>query len=673
MKKLKFVIVFMLLLSTVLGLAGCGLFNFKKTTYSVEITASEGGKVELSADNKNYTINSGKTEKYKFNENTRIELKAISDDDHTFSYWEAETGESRNNPRNFVLSENIKTKAVFQYLNKTITVVDEEGNLVKSFQFHGPGLYQKLLTEVTRSGYYYTFTCNNQTLTEATRINVSQDLTVVATKHLQNYLISYNLDGGAAVEENPTSYNTESAPLTLNNPTRFGYTFAGWTGTGLNSQEQAVTIETGSVGDRTYTANWSPINYNINYDLAGGTVETPDPTTYNIASEEIRLSCPTKEGYNFEGWTGAGLNQATLTVDIPAGSTGDRSYTATWSVVNYSLTYCLDGGTVASENPTSYNIESANITLNNPTKTGYTFAGWTGTGIDARTETVTIASGSTEARYYLAHWTAIEYTLNFKENGNIVKTDKYTIEKSKPQVEQEDGYYIEWKVGDTPWDEYDIISQANLTIDIDIYKQVAYKVTIKDWANPTFGQEFKNYHYDEESATITFVYVDGDDPITLKAENQTPVKDGYEFFYWSNGENNYDWKVKSVIIDTSIHQDQTFTAIWYIYFDVTYKNYTGDSLPTRILLTTDKKVYEKTFYTMDTVKYYKTIAEFGDSISQRISSLEVTDWNGESLYKRTGIKHNPTIVSMLYVVVDEGFGKSLKLILGFYGTTAVSN
>ena len=74
----------------------------------------------------------------------------------------------------------------------------------------------------------------------------------------------------------------------------------------------------------------------------------------------------------------------------------------------YTITYDLAGGTVATENPATYTIESSDITLNNPTKDGYTFAGWTGTGLDAATETVTITQGSTGNRTYTATWTASE-------------------------------------------------------------------------------------------------------------------------------------------------------------------------------------------------------------------------------------------------------------------------
>ncbi len=93
-----------------------------------------------------------------------------------------------------------------------------------------------------------------------------------------------------------------------------------------------------------------------------------------------------------------------MIVTIPAGSIGDRAYTAHWTPIAYALTYDLDGGT--SNNPTSYTAESAAITLTNPTKPGYDFARWSGTGITGGlVMTVTIPAGSTGDRTYTAHWT----------------------------------------------------------------------------------------------------------------------------------------------------------------------------------------------------------------------------------------------------------------------------
>ena len=69
------------------------------------------------------------------------------------------------------------------------------------------------------------------------------------------YKIIYNLDGGV-VSGNPSSY-TEDDEFTLKNPTKEGYTFAGWTGTGLSAASKSVMVTKNSTGDRTYTATWT--------------------------------------------------------------------------------------------------------------------------------------------------------------------------------------------------------------------------------------------------------------------------------------------------------------------------------------------------------------------------------------------------------------------------------
>ena len=70
------------------------------------------------------------------------------------------------------------------------------------------------------------------------------------------YTITYDLAGGTA-EGNPDTYTIETRTFTLKNPTKSGYTFTSWSGTGLTGENNlTVTIEKGSTGDRSYTAHW---------------------------------------------------------------------------------------------------------------------------------------------------------------------------------------------------------------------------------------------------------------------------------------------------------------------------------------------------------------------------------------------------------------------------------
>ena len=82
------------------------------------------------------------------------------------------------------------------------------------------------------------------------------------------------------------------------------------------------------------TAEFEPIEYTITYDLADGELAEGEtnPDTYTV-EDVITLKNPTRSGYIFTGWTGTGLSEATKNVTIPAGSTGNRTYTATYEVV----------------------------------------------------------------------------------------------------------------------------------------------------------------------------------------------------------------------------------------------------------------------------------------------------------------------------------------------------
>ena len=84
----------------------------------------------------------------------------------------------------------------------------------------------------------------------------------------------------------------------------------------------------------------------------------------------------------------------------PGGSSGGGGSTVT----TYSISYDLDGGTLAKANPTSYTKDTATFTLNNPTKDGYTFKGWIGSDLSKATVTVTVKKGSTGNRVYKATW-----------------------------------------------------------------------------------------------------------------------------------------------------------------------------------------------------------------------------------------------------------------------------
>lgn len=219
---------------------------------------------------------------------------------------------------------------------------------------------------------WYTAASGGSRISATTTYTAAGNQTLYAHWTLNTYSISYNANGGS-LSGQKTSYNVNTDSFTLPTPTKNGYTFTGWTGSNGTTAQKSVTITKGSTGNRNYTANWTPTNYSICYTLNGGSLNG-QRTSYNIETANFTLPMPTRNGYTFTGWTGSNGTTAQKSVTITKGSTGNRSYTAHWTPVNYTISYNANGGSLSGQK-TSYNIETATFTLPTPTRTGYTFTG----------------------------------------------------------------------------------------------------------------------------------------------------------------------------------------------------------------------------------------------------------------------------------------------------------
>ena len=226
---------------------------------------------------------------------------------------------------------------------------------------------------------------------------VTENLTLTANWTVNRYTITFDTDGGSAIAPITQDYGTAvTAPA---EPTRTGYTFAGWT----PEIPAAMPAE-----DLTIKAKWTVNQYTLTFDTDGGSAIAPITQDYGTAV--TAPADPTRTGYTFAGWT----------PEIPAAMPAeDLTIKAKWTVNTYTITYDLDGGT-AEGNPASYTVESGAITLAEPAKPGYTFTGWSGTDLEgADNLDVTIPAGSTGDRSYTAHWqvNTVYSTLRFETRG----------------------------------------------------------------------------------------------------------------------------------------------------------------------------------------------------------------------------------------------------------------
>jgi len=138
---------------------------------------------------------------------------------------------------------------------------------------------------------------------------ITEDTTITVTTTLNGYTITYDLDGGTVVPENPTAYDVTSPAITLKNPTKEGYTFAGWTGTGLSGATMNVTIPAGSIGDRQYTATWTENTVTIHYETVGpngatnfGSVNPTTQTVGVVTGQPSSTASVSSNVYKFVGW-----------------------------------------------------------------------------------------------------------------------------------------------------------------------------------------------------------------------------------------------------------------------------------------------------------------------------------------------------------------------------------
>ena len=339
------------------------------------------------------------------------------------------------------------------------------------------------------------------------------------------YNIVYTMDGGTATPANPTTYTIETATFTLTNPTKTGYDFAGWKLNGEGEAMMTVTITQGSTDHLAYTATWTPTVYNIVYTMDGGTATPANPTTYTIESSAITLNNPTKTGYTFAGWTGTDLAEPTTSVTIAAGSTGNRSYTATWTPTVYNITLTLDGGTAV--NPTTYTILSEDITLNNPTKTGYTFKGWKLNGVGDAQMTVTITTGSTGDVAYTATWQVNQYTITFNSNGGSAVdaiTQDYGTAITSPDDPTRTGYDFDGWSPAVPA----TMPAENMTV-VAQWTKATYTVTITgggvtaDNTTPEYGDNVVLTIMDDPDAELISLTVNGNDVTSSIVENHYTI------------------------------------------------------------------------------------------------------------------------------------------------------
>ena len=196
-------------------------------------------------------------------------------------------------------------------------------------------------------------------------------------------------NGGTVTSEFGTNTNAVAIKCTSSTPTAFTGKISGYThlygGIYYGTIDSTVKVErkkiTFQIGGNTYA--YEVVDSDSGYKTVAPI--SPDATKYGYQT--------------FDGWYN-GSTKYTFGSALSENITLTAKFS---NPISYNLTYNLNGGTAT--NPASYTVESDAITLTNPTKTGYKFTGWSGTGLSGEANmTVTVPKGSMGNRAYTAHY-----------------------------------------------------------------------------------------------------------------------------------------------------------------------------------------------------------------------------------------------------------------------------
>ena len=261
--------------------------------------------------------------------------------------------------------------------------------------------------------------------------------------------------------------------------------------------------------------------YNITIDSKDGSSIIIKNITYG---EPIgKLPEVEKEGYTFDKWVDEEGNEITEETIIKTPIEIEAKY----NIIEYDITYDLNDGNLPSdkENPNKYTVEDE-ITLNNPEKEGYTFAGWTSSDMQNPITSVTIIPGTVGNKSFVAHFSANEDT----KYTVVHKYKKFNSNEFDVEEKEEHGATdtivaapIKHKDGFVDPTSKNILIKADGTASVTYeYEREVYSFSITD----------RTYIYNISSVDGNYQY---GSELTIEAKERA----GYTF-KWSDNETSYE-------------------------------------------------------------------------------------------------------------------------------------
>lgn len=362
------------------------------------------------------------------------------------------------------VDKNITLYAVWKVNNYNIKYILNGGILKNKIASYNILSKDIKIDNPTKKGY----TFNGWKISEKSRLYKDYiikkgsfgNITLTASFSPNKYKIKFDTDSlSSKFREKEVYYDNKYGNLP--EPEKYGYTFLNWT------DDDNKVINKNSIykntQDTVLTANYKANKYIISFNVNNGKLDNNNSIEVRFDSKYNKLPVPTKAGYKFNGWYYKGEKideNSTLTKAF------DHELTASWDIVNYKITYDLDGGT-CDNCITSYNIENETFKLNEPTKVGYNFVGWTDSNGGTPQRNLEIIKGSMKDKYFTANYERRKYKVNYFINGSLWTTREVAYgDKIENLVYETDPYHMF-----NGWSNFQTIMKDS---DVDIYGTVSY-------------------------------------------------------------------------------------------------------------------------------------------------------------------------------------------------------
>ncbi len=394
------------------------------------------------------------------------------------------------------------------------------------------------------------------------------------------YRINFNADGGSPTpsaltgvtqehyEAGEATAYTATAKLPTSKPTKSGMSFASWSGYAAGANYQIYTTSNAFV--TTLTARYT---IQIGYDTNGGNESARYQTVSPNTQFTLLSFYPTRTGYTFKGWS---TDSSATTATYQSGGKATRSANtrlyAVWEANTYTVSFNANGGTGAPSSQTKTYGQTLTLSSTVPTRTNYTFLGWS-TSNSATTPTYAAGGSYTanaSATLYAVWELAIRtLTLSFNANGGSNPPSSLSVETAESAY----SFQVPQQVADTPYYAHHVFLGWSTEEDGAVEYAYPMSITIQDnttlyavWRLETFSVQFNANGGSNPPASMTKTYGQG-----ISLPLIAPTKEGYSFLGWDTSsagnvvvyEAGESYNEEASVVLYAVWQIETYNITYY--------------------------------------------------------------------------------------------------------------